>query len=232
MTPEDLIELERAGRRCEVCQTGRRPQKFEVVRPEGRQPIVMCPACKARYGTEPPMRAGETAVAVTTTAAATATADTAGAPEATASSSSAPQQPGPQGEAQTNGAAAPQQNGSNGSQSNGSAAQTGGARASKRGASRSGKSSSSSKERSEPREDRLRKALRELPHGEHSVARIAKAAGLNHEKTVRRLHTLHEAGEVQQVGKRWSNEPPSTDIEAAMDRLQARTTNLRIVRDR
>jgi DNA-binding IclR family transcriptional regulator len=64
------------------------------------------------------------------------------------------------------------------------------------------------------------------------VARIAKAAGLNHEKTVRRLQTLHAAGEVQQVGKRWSNEPPSTDIEAAMDRLQARTTNLRIVRDR
>jgi hypothetical protein len=64
------------------------------------------------------------------------------------------------------------------------------------------------------------------------VARIAKAAGLNHEKTVRRLETLHAAGEVQQVGKRWSNEPPSTDIEAAMDRLQARTTNLRIVRDR
>ena len=88
------------------------------------------------------------------------------------------------------------------------------------------------KPRSAPREDRLRKALRELPHGEHSVARIAKAAGLNHEKTVRRLQTLHEAGEVQQVGKRWSNEPPSTDIEAAMDRLQARTTNLRIVRDR
>jgi hypothetical protein len=232
MTPEDLIELERAGRRCEVCQTGRRPQKFEVVRPEGRQPIVMCPACKARYGTEPPMRAGETAVAVTTTATATATADTAGAPEAAASSSSTPQQPGPQGEAQTNGVATPQQNGSNGSQSNGSGAQTGGSRASKRGASRSGKNSSSSKERSEPREDRLRKALRELPHGEHSVARIAKAAGLNHEKTVRRLHTLHEAGEVQQVGKRWSNEPPSTDIEAAMDRLQARTTNLRIVRDR
>ena len=233
MTPEDLIELERAGRRCEVCQTGRRPQKFEVVRPEGRQPIVMCPACKARYGTEPPMRAGETPVAVTTTATATVTADSAAAPAAAASSTSTSQQPDPQGEAQPNGAGAPQQNGSGGSQANGSgtSSQTGGSRGSKR-APRSGKNSTSSKERSEPREDRLRKALRELPHGEHSVARIAKAAGLNHEKTVRRLHTLHEAGEVQQVGKRWSNEPPSTDIEAAMDRLQARTTNLRIVRDR
>ena len=104
-------------------------------------------------------------------------------------------------------------------------------RAAARERARSGKNSTSSKERSEPREDRLRRRC-VAPHGEHSVARIAKAAGLNHEKTVRRLHTLHEAGEVQQVGKRWSNEPPSTDIEAAMDRLQARTTNLRIVRDR
>jgi predicted Rossmann fold nucleotide-binding protein DprA/Smf involved in DNA uptake len=88
---------------------------------------------------------------------------------------------------------------------------------------------SSPKKRPAPKEDRLKKALRELPHGEHSVARIAKAAGLNHEKTLRRLHSLHAAGEVQQIGKRWSNEPPSTDIEAAMDRLQARTTNLRVV---
>jgi hypothetical protein len=90
----------------------------------------------------------------------------------------------------------------------------------------------SGKGRSAPREDRLRKALRELPHGEHSVGRIAKAAGLNHEKTLSRLQALGAAGEVQQVGKRWSNEPPSTDIEAAMDRLQARTSNLRIVRSR
>ena len=88
------------------------------------------------------------------------------------------------------------------------------------------------KQRSAPPEDRLRKALRELPHGEHSVSRIAKAAGLNHEKTLSRLHALNAAGEVQQVGKRWSNEPPSTDIEAAMDRLQVRTNNLRIVRRR
>ncbi|MGH2894886.1 MAG: hypothetical protein ACRDPM_16710 [Solirubrobacteraceae bacterium] len=91
---------------------------------------------------------------------------------------------------------------------------------------------SSGKRRSGPREDRLRKALRELPHGEHSVGRIAKAAGLNQEKTLSRLRALGAAGEVVQVGKRWSNEPPSTDIEAAMDRLQARTSNLRIVRSR
>lgn len=91
---------------------------------------------------------------------------------------------------------------------------------------------SSPKERPAPPEDRLRRALRELPHGEHSVGRIAKAAGLNHEKTLSRLRALSAAGEVQQVGKRWSNEPPSTDLEAAMDRLQARTNNLRIVRSR
>ena len=83
-----------------------------------------------------------------------------------------------------------------------------------------------------PREDRLRKALRELPREAHSVGQIAKAAGLNHEKTLTRLHALQAAGEVQQVGRRWTSEPPSTDIEAAFDRLQARTSNLRIVRDR
>jgi hypothetical protein len=231
MSPEDLIELERAGRRCEVCQTGRRPRQFEVVRPEGRQPIVMCPACRARYGDEPPLRAGETPVAVTTPAAATP--DPAPAAQA-AASSPATQQRSAQGAAQPNGSGTSERNGSDTSPQNGSATtQASGSRNAKRSSSRSGKAAqSSSKERSEPREDRLRKALRELPHGEHSVARIAKAAGLNHEKTVRRLQTLHEAGEVQQVGKRWSNEPPSTDIEAAMDRLQARTTNLRIVRDR
>lgn len=88
------------------------------------------------------------------------------------------------------------------------------------------------KQRSAPREDRLKRALRELPRDTHSVGEIAKAAGLNHEKTLRRLHALQAAGEVQQVGRRWSNEPPSTDVEAAFDRLQARTSNLRIVKDR
>jgi hypothetical protein len=66
----------------------------------------------------------------------------------------------------------------------------------------------------------------------HSVGQIAKAAGFNHEKTLSRLNALQAAGEVQQVGKRWSSEPPSTDVEAAFDRLQARTSNLRIIRDR
>jgi hypothetical protein len=88
------------------------------------------------------------------------------------------------------------------------------------------------KQRRAPREDRLRKALRELGREPHSVGQIAKAAGLNHDKTLRRLRELQVAGEVQQVGKRWSTEPPSTDVQAAFDRLQARTRNLRIIRDR
>ncbi len=182
-TPEDLIEIERAGRRCAVCQTGRRWRQFEVVRSDGGQPVVMCQGCRARYGVAPPVAPSEK-------------------PASASASPPAPEpasQPAPEPPAQPASEPAAQPE------------------------------ASSPRKRSAPREDRLRKALRELPHGEHSVGRIAKAAGLNHEKTLRRLHTLHAAGEVQQVGKRWSNEPPSTDIEAAMDRLQARTTNLRIV---
>lgn len=86
--------------------------------------------------------------------------------------------------------------------------------------------------RATEREDRVRKALRELPKGEHSTGRIAKAAGLNHAKTIRRLRQLEAAGEVREVGKRWSTEPPPSDIDEALDRLQARTSNIRIVRDR
>lgn len=81
-------------------------------------------------------------------------------------------------------------------------------------------------------EDRLRRALRELPRGEHSTGRIAKQAGLNHSKTLGRLHQLEAAGEIRQVGKLWSTERPSTDLEGAFDRLQARTSNLRIIRER
>jgi len=218
MTAEDLVEIDRAGRRCAMCHTGRRWRQFTVVRHEDQPPVVMCPACNARYGAAPPVPAAEPAAAARAAQPAAAPAEKA-APErvekAAAGRGGRPAQA-------RNGQAAPE-------------------RAEKAGAGRNGKTEpdqaaqpgdSTPKPRSAPREDRLRKALRELPHGEHSVARIAKAAGLNHEKTVRRLETLHAAGEVQQVGKRWSNEPPSTDIEAAMDRLQARTTNLRIVRDR
>jgi hypothetical protein len=218
MTAEDLVEIDRAGRRCAMCHTGRRWRQFTVVRAEGQPPVVMCPACNARYGAAPPVPAAEPAAPARAAQPAAAAAEpaTAGRSERAAPGRSArPASP-------RNGKAAPARGaqpaaGSNGKADSEQAEQSAG---------------SEPKPRSAPREDRLRKALRELPHGEHSVARIAKAAGLNHEKTVRRLETLHAAGEVQQVGKRWSNEPPSTDIEAAMDRLQARTTNLRIVRDR
>lgn len=86
--------------------------------------------------------------------------------------------------------------------------------------------------RAPEREDRVKRVLRELPKGEHSTGRIAKAAGLNHAKTVRRLRQLVASGEVREVGKRWSTEAPPTDIDEALDRLQARTSNIRIVRDR
>lgn len=89
-------------------------------------------------------------------------------------------------------------------------------------------------------EDRLKRVLRELPVGEYSTERIAKAAGLNRAKVLARLHALKDTREVQQVGKQWSNVPPSTasapssvlDLEAAFDRLQANTGNLRVVRER
>jgi hypothetical protein len=81
-------------------------------------------------------------------------------------------------------------------------------------------------------EDRVRRVLRELPKGEHTTGRIAKAAGLNHAKTVRRLRQLAASGEIREVGKRWSTEAPPSDIDEALDRLQARTSNIRIVRDR
>jgi hypothetical protein len=83
---------------------------------------------------------------------------------------------------------------------------------------------------SEQREDRLKKALSELPRGEYATKRIAKAAGLNPDKALVRLQQLQAAGEVRQVGNRWSTEPAATDLEGAFDRLQARTSNLRIVR--
>ena len=78
----------------------------------------------------------------------------------------------------------------------------------------------------------MKRVLRELPKGEHTTGRIAKAAGLNHAKTLRRLRQLAESGQIRAVGKRWSTEQPPSEIDAALDRLQARTSNIRIVRDR
>jgi len=159
---EDLEEIERAGRHCAVCRSGRHWRRFKVVRPSGGEPVVMCAACQARYGDAPP------------------------APEIP--KAAPPPAPRP--------------------------------------------ATRSHVQRPRQHEDRLKRVLRELPRGEHSTGRIAKAAGLNHAKTLGRLRQLEASGEVRQVGKRWSTERPSTDLDGAFDRLQARTSNIRIVRDR
>jgi hypothetical protein len=159
---KDLREVERHGRRCGVCRSGRRWRDFEVLREEGREPVVMCVACRARYGQTPPARKVPEAPQPSVTQPTVAEAD----------------------------------------------------------------------HHSQPHEDRLRKALGELPRGEYTTGRIAKAAGLNHDKALVRLQQLQQAGEIRQVGNRWSTEPVPTDLEGAFDRLQARTSNLRIVRDR
>lgn len=167
VSAEDLTEIDRGGRRCAVCRSGRHWRRLEVVRPDCGEPVVMCAGCRARYGSAPPVRHRRV-------------------PASSADS-----------------------------------------------ASPAAESASAARERrSEQHEDRVKKALRELPRGEHSTGRIAKAAGLNHTKTLRRLRQLEASGGVREVGKRWSTEPPSSDLEGAFDRLQARTSNIRIVRDR
>jgi hypothetical protein len=162
MNVEDLTEIDRAGRRCVVCRSGRHWRQFKVVRPDGGQPVVMCAACQARYGDAPAARES---------------------PKDAPAPASLPATP-------------------------------------------------SRAQRPRQHEDRLKKVLRELPRGEHSTGKLAKAAGLNHAKTLGRLRQLEAAGEVRQVGKRWSTERPASDIEGAFDRLQARTSNIRIVRER
>jgi hypothetical protein len=174
ISPEDLREIDRAGRRCEVCRSGRHWRTLEVVRPDGAEPVVMCAGCRTRYGSAPPVREKRV-------------------PAASAEPASPAAEPAPP-------AAEP--------------------------------ASPAREGRADEPEDRVKKVLRELPRGEHSTGRIAKAAGLNHTKTLRRLRQLQAAGGVREVGKRWSTEPPSTDLEGAFDRLEARTSNIRIVRDR
>lgn len=183
---EDLTEIERAGRRCEVCRSGRHWRQLEVVRPEAGQPVVLCRACRIRYGNAPPVRE----VRVPAPAAEPTPPATGTPPSATGTS------PSP-GEAASPATKSPAR-----------------------------------ERRPAEHEDRVKKALRELPRGEHSTGRIAKAAGLNHAKTLRRLRELEASGGVRGVGKRWSTEPPPTDLEEAFDRLKARTSNIRIVRDR
>lgn len=165
MDPEALAVIERVGRRCAVCRSGRGWRQFTVVQPDGREPVVMCAACRARYGDAPPgPPAGEPTAA-----------------PAARSADSIPATPA---------------------------------------------------QRPPDREDRVRKVLRELPNGEYTTGKIAKAAGLPQAKTLRRLRQIAASGEIREVGKRWSTEPPPTDLDEALDRLQARTSNIRIVRDR
>lgn len=161
---EKLAAIDRAGRRCAVCRSGRHWREFTIVRTDHGDPVVLCAACRARYGDAPPARPVR---------------EPSDSPAGAAESVSAtPERP--QAE----------------------------------------------------HEDRVRRVLRELPRGEHTTARIAKAAGLNHAKTLRRLRQLAASGEIREVGKRWSTEPAPSDIDEALDRLQARTSNIRIVRDR
>jgi hypothetical protein len=167
MTAEDLTLIEQAGRRCSGCHTGRNWRRLEVLRREGREALIACPACRPRMTeqlmADPPPPVVE-------------------APVAPVRERRPHRTPSPER------AASPQ------------------------------------------REDRLKRALRELPAGTHSTARIAKAAGLNETKVQSRLRALEAAGDVQRIGNQWSTERPSTDLEAAFDRLEARTGNLRIIR--
>jgi hypothetical protein len=52
---EDLSEIERAGRRCGVCRSGRGWRRFEIVRPSGGDPVVLCGSCRHRFGDDPPI---------------------------------------------------------------------------------------------------------------------------------------------------------------------------------
>jgi hypothetical protein len=169
---DELIEIERAGRRCAVCHSGRGWRRFEVVRPAGREPVVLCGSCHARFGDDPPVgRAPEPASS----------------PESASETAPAAAKPKRQ--------------------------RGGGERRTERGP------------------DRLRAALRELPSS-FSTAMAARAAGLNNRRTLARLEELERRGEVRRVGERWSTEPAPDDVASAMDRLQATTSNLRIVRER
>jgi hypothetical protein len=171
LSVEDVTEIERAGRRCEVCHTGRHWRSFEIVRPADRVAVVMCPSCHARFGDDPPVGRNSQAKAKTTPAAAKAARQ--------------PTRPKPE----------------------------------------------PVKKAAEPGPDRLLAAIRDMT-GAFSTATAARAAGLNSDKTQARLEELESRGEVQRVGNRWSAEAPPSELASAMDRLQARTSNLRIVRDK
>ena len=158
--------MERAGRRCSVCRSGRGWRRFEVIRLPGREPVLLCGNCRTRFGDDPPIGRKP-------------------APEPAVPDASPVLPPEPHAE----------------------------------------------KGQTKPGRDRPRTALREMP-GSFSTAMIARAAGLNRDKALARLHELERRGEVHRVGNRWSIGPSPDAVAVAMDRLQARTSNLRIVRDR
>jgi hypothetical protein len=168
MNAEDLIEIERAGRRCGVCHSGRGWRRFEVVRPAEREPVVVCSSCRARFGDDPQIRHKPEPE-----------------PEPAPAASKKRSRPD--------------------------------RRAGERGPERP--------------PDRLRAALPKLP-ASFSTAMAARAAGLNNRKTLARLQDLERRGEIRRVGNRWTTEPPPDDVASAMDRLEASTSNLRIVRKR
>jgi len=168
MEIEDLTEIERAGRRCGVCRSGRRWRQFEVVRPADREPVVLCGSCRARFGDDPPIGRKPGVVSDPVSAVA--------------------EQP-----SRSRPAAGERESGQH--------------------------------------HDRLRAALGTIS-GSFSTAMAARAAGFSNEKTRARLEELERRGEVRRIGNRWSTESPPSDVAAAIDRLEARTTNLRIVRDR
>ncbi len=165
MGTEEVKQIERAGRRCGVCRSARKWRAFEIVRPAGREPVVLCAGCSARFGEDPPVgREPASAEAVCAVA----------------------EPPAPQPHA--------------------------------------------SDRETTQRPDRLRAALEGLPSS-FSTAMASRAAGLSSEKALARLQDLEGRGEVRRVGKRWSTEAPPSELAAAMDRLQATTSNLRIVRE-
>ena len=165
---EDLSEIEKAGRRCAVCHTGRGWRRFEIVHRAEQEPLVLCGGCRARLGDDPLVgRKPAPALATVPTAA-----EPLSRPRPRAGERNTEQPP-----------------------------------------------------------DRLRAALRALP-GSFSTAMAARAAGISDDKALARLVDLERGGEVRRVGKRWSTESPPTEVAAAMDRLEARTSNLRIVRSR
>ena len=55
MGTEEVKEIERAGRRCDVCRSARKWRGFEIVRPAGCEPVVLCAGCRARFGEDPPV---------------------------------------------------------------------------------------------------------------------------------------------------------------------------------